>query len=186
MIGHIVNETAKKFYLKYVLGLLLCTTRKTCTQMGESTDLGHDALWRALKQISKNGGIQEGLIEAALSLLNRKNKWWLILDDTMILKPHAKKLQKLVLDRCGATSKVEKGLVAIFLCITDGEIVIPIGYKFWISRKKITNPEEYRKKWELGLELILESSDKVRCKNLLMDGAFANRFFSQNALWVGL
>jgi SRSO17 transposase len=176
MISKIVNKTSKKFYLKYVLGLLLCKTRKTCTQMGQATELGHDALWRALKQISENGGIQVGLIEAALSLLNRKYKWWFILDDTMILKPHARKLRQAVLDRCGATGKLEKGLVAIFLSITDGKIVIPIGYKFWISRKQITNPEDYKKKWELGLELILESSDKINCKSLLMDGAYANRF----------
>jgi hypothetical protein len=176
MIGQIVNQTAKKFYLKYILGLLLCKTRKTCVQMGQATELGHDALLRSLKQISKKEGIQEGLIDAALFLLNPKNKWWLILDDTMILKPYSKKLQRIVLDRSGATGKLEKGLVAIFLSITDGEIVIPIGYKFWISRKQITNQADYRKKWEIGLELILESSDKINCKNLLMDGAYANRF----------
>lgn len=184
MIGQIVNETAKKFYLKYVLGLLLCTTRKTCVQMGQATEFGHDALWRALRGISKSEGIQAGLLKAALLLLNPKHKWWLILDDTMILKPHAKKLQQVVLDRCGATSKVEKGLVAIFLCITDGQIVIPLGYKFWISRKQITHIDDYRKKWEIGLDLILESSDKINCKNLLMDGAYANRFSLEKlSLW---
>lgn len=179
MIGTIVKETVRNCYIKYIFGLLICRTRKTCTQMAEATGIGHDVLSRALKSISKSEGIQEGLIQAAKALLNPNKKHWLILDDSMILKPHAKTLQNRVLDHCGATGKIEKGLVAIFICITDGEIVIPLGFRFWTSRKLVANPADYRKKWEIGLSLITELDNKIPCKNLLMDGAYANRYFLQ-------
>jgi len=175
MIASIVGQALKKFYLIYIAALLLCRTRKTCTQMAEATGITHDVLWRALKHISKEGGIQIGLIEAAQALLNSKRKWWFILDDSMLLKPHAKKLRQAILDRCGATGKIEKGLVAVFIAITDGETVVPIAYRFWISRKQITQVEDYRKKWEIGLELLTEVATWLPCKNLLMDGAYANR-----------
>lgn len=176
MIEFIVGEALKSVYKKYILGILICATRKTCTQMAEAIDTSHDILNRALREMSKNNhGLQKSLLSAALQLLNPKKKWWLILDDSMILKPHAKKLQEAILDYCGATGKVDRGLVAIFLCITDGEIVIPISYKFWINKKNIA-PENYRKKWEIGIGLLQELPIDFKHKFVLMDGGYANRF----------
>lgn len=68
--------------------------------------------------------------------------------------------------------------MAIFLCITDGEIIIPISYKFWINKKNIA-PEKYRKKWEIGIELLQELPKGFKHKFVLMDGAYANRFSLQ-------
>src|ERR687895_1287605 len=112
----------------------------------------HDCLTRML-----NGDWSgQTLLDWALRLLFRVVGDYLIVDDTVGEKPHAKRLNEAGWVGSSKHNKAVYGVLVVLLVWTDGQLRIPIG--FWVWKKG--GPS----KFELALELLSYARNRLKCK----------------------
>lgn len=158
----------------YVLSLIISSGRKNCAAMADSINISPKRLYSFLDEAENN--IKE--IEKKLLLLADETKKEnvprvLVVDPTAIIKPYAKNIEKLSHDRSGCSGRVEKGLVPVYVIVTDKHVTIPLNSDFWVQ-EKIVGKKKYKSKATIAQELINYSiNNKVRFDFIALDGAFA-------------
>lgn len=162
----------------YVLSLLICMGKKNCSAM--SSELGLS--YRSLQQYFDNFEYQKTRIKDFLaglanSLATKDNPGVLIVDTTQILKLYSRKIKVLCYDFSGTMKNVFKGISCVTVAWSNGEVLIPLDFDFWVRQKDMKENIPYKKKTDISRELILEWKDKVSFAYIPLDGDYGNESF---------
>ncbi len=150
----------------YAAGILLTNGKKTCTELARATSKSHDAVLRELNLISNNPEEVRSALISAATTANKKNPGYLIMDGTLLIKEHAKKIEGVSLQHSGSTVKPGIGLMATVW--TDLKQVIAVDAFTWKrgDQSKIVT----------GAHNIISLSQKIGTLGVIADGAFASRY----------
>jgi putative transposase len=96
------------------------------------------------------------LFDLALRLLFTVAGGYLILDDTVVEKPYARRLSEAAWVWSSKQRKVVFGVSVVLLVWTDGQIRIPLAFRLWHKG----GPS----KFTLALELLSYARNRLRCK----------------------
>src|ERR687888_1096521 len=137
----------------YLMALLHFTKISTCSAIAEIfPEAAHDCLTRML-----NGDWSgQTLLDWALRLLFLVVGGYLIVDDTVVEKPHAKRLNEAGWVWSSKRNKAVYGVSVVLLVWTDGQLRIPLGFRVW----KKGGPS----KFDLALELLSYARNRLKCK----------------------
>jgi putative transposase len=137
----------------YLMALLYFTKVSACSTIAEVfTEASHDCLTRML-----NGSWSgQTLLDRALRVLFTVVGGYLIVDDTVVEKPHAQLLNEAGWVWSSKRNKAVYGVSVVLVVWTDGQIRIPIGFRAW----KKGGPS----KFDLALELLSYARNWLKCK----------------------
>jgi hypothetical protein len=137
----------------YLMALLHFTKVSTYSTIAEAfAKASHDCLTRML-----NGSWSgQTLLDVALRVLFQVVGGYLIVDDTVVEKPHAKRLNEAGWVWSSKRNKGLYGVSVVLLVWTDGQIRISLGYRVW----KKGGPS----KFELALESLSYARNRLKCK----------------------
>jgi hypothetical protein len=172
-IPQVICLVPKKISLHISL-MLVSSERKNYASMARANNVSYN------KVSLKNDVVEELITECShflISLIkyltNSKNKGYIIIDFTMLLKRFSEQIPAVTYDRDGGSRRVEKGLSTAFILWSNGEITIPFDLDFWLRKKDAG--ELYKKKTEIAKELILLAiKNGIPVKEVRLDGAFAS------------
>ena len=159
--------------LDYILGLLFCKGKKTCPNMAEFLETTHDKVYRCLKVVNAVDWLQSFLLSMARKIAERSEESFFIIDDTSLTKRFARLIEGVAYIYDSALGRSERSLSIVVLMWSNGNIRIPIGFKFWFT-KELIETEKYQRKTDIARELIRKFYTKIRCDFLLMDGLYSD------------
>jgi SRSO17 transposase len=167
--------------LIYPVALLLSTsTRKSCEAMAIVAKVSGDKLCRILKEKTIT---MHDLINLARKVLVGQ-KWYLIIDDTIIEKIYSKVIEGACDNYDSSDGSTYRSLCSITAVLTDGKTVIPIDQALWLSAEFAQN--EYKKKWEVAHEIIAKIRAEIPIYMLIADGLYATENMLKNCLKLGI
>jgi hypothetical protein len=135
------------------MALLHFTKVSTCSAIAEIVPkASHDRLTRMLNDDWSG----QTLLDWALRLLFLVVGGDLIVDDTVVEKPRAKRLNEAGWVWSSKHNKVVYGVSVVLLVWTDGQLRIPLSFRVW----KKGGPS----KFELALELLSYARNRLKCK----------------------
>jgi len=111
----------------YIRGLIQ-GHKATTTLLQRQFGFSHDQLTRMLK---KRFSWEHVLIWVVQRLFGILTNGYLIIDDTVIAKPYAKKLQGASFAYCSSLRKTVYGYHVVLLCWTNGVVTIPLAWRFY-------------------------------------------------------
>jgi hypothetical protein len=137
----------------YLMALLYFTRVSTCVTIAEAFEPAtHDRLTRML-----NGRwAGQILLDVALRTLFTVAGGFLIIDDTVVAKPYARRLGEAAWVWSNKDKKVIFGVSVVLLVWTDGQVRIPVGYRVW--------QQGGLSKVDLALELLSYARNRLKCK----------------------
>lgn len=154
-----------KSAINYIQGLISIFENANCANLSILTNCSHDSLTRIL---NKRKLCWQILLQSfILRIFGKLQGGWLIIDDTVISKRFAKKIEHLswVFD-----SKINKsilGLNIVLLAWSNGKVTIPLAIKVY-------HKESGKTKIDLALELIeIAISLKIKPKYITFDSWYA-------------
>jgi putative transposase len=137
----------------YLMALLYCTNITTCSAMADAFDsVSHDQLTRMLQ------GTWSGqtLFNLALRILFTVAGGYLILDDTVVEKPYARRLGEAAWVWSSKQRQVVFGVSLVLLVWTDGQVRLPLAFRLWQKG----GPS----KFDLALDMLSYARNRLRCK----------------------
>lgn len=158
---------------EYILGLFFCKGKKTCPNIGEAIEATHDRVYRILKSFNIVSWVKLFLLLMARKVAETSKESFLIIDDTALTKKFARFIEGVAYIYDSALGRSERSLSIVVLIWSNGNITIPLGFKFWFT-KELIEKEKYKKKTDIARELIIMFYTKIRCDFLLMDGLYSN------------
>ena len=69
---------------------------------------------------------------------------------------------------------------------TNGKVLIPLDFDFWIRKKDLEDETLYKKKTEISEELILEWKNQIPFSYVSLDGDYGNEYFLNFLHDIGL
>jgi len=150
----------------YIKAVAIFTIEGTCSALAEMLgNVSHDRLTRVL---TGNWSGQK-LLETAFRLLFAVVGGYLIIDDTVIPKPHSKAIEGMSWVYDSSKKKTVWGYSVVILIWTDGQIRIPITFRLW--RKGGSS------KFTLALELLSYARNRLKIKPsfVLFDSWYASK-----------
>ena len=114
---------------EYVLALLLCKQTKNCSSMAHELNQTPYNLYKHQKTLSENE-MRDKLINLIKIFSTSKNKGHLVLDDTLMKKPHMSKSVNLTYGRDGVTKRCEKGFILVTLSWTNGIVTLNFTFEY--------------------------------------------------------
>lgn len=173
-----VNSFFNKVTQKYVLCLLLSIGKKNCRAMSDDLGLSYNSIYQYFDYFEEQKKvIQKFFVDLVKHYSTNENPGVLIVDTTQLKKFYAKKLECISYDFSTSLKLVIKGISCVTVVWTNGKIVIPLDFDFWIRKKDIKNNDLYRKKTCISRELICKWKDKISFKYIPLDGEYANEDF---------
>lgn len=172
----------------YILGLLLSTCRKNCVCMSSNLDVSYNSIHKYFDEFEHiKRDLKNFLIAVANLYATEKNPGTLVIDATQIQKLYAKNIGALCYDFNNSIKRVTKGLTCVTAAWTNGKILVPLDFDFWVREKDLKDKEKYKKKTALTKDLILELKDKIAFAYISLDGEYGNmlflKFLHENALY---
>lgn len=70
-----------------------------------------------------------------------------------------------------------KGMSCVVAAWTNGKLVIPLDFDFWVRKKDIKDDRMYRKKTGISRELITKLKNKIPFAYTVLDGDYGNEEF---------
>lgn len=131
--------------LSYIKGLMCVFENANCSSLARVVNCSHDNLTRTLKERKLVWQIL--LISFALRIFGKLQDGYLIIDDTVVSKIFAKKIENLSWVFCSKIGKVIQGLDIVMLAWSDGKITIPLAIRVYQKSSGKT-------KIDLALELL--------------------------------
>jgi len=135
------------------MALLYFTHVTSCAAIADAFDsVSHDRLTRMLQ------GPWSGhtLLDRALRLLFTVAGGYLIVDDTVVAKPYARRLGEAAWVWSNKDRKVLFGVSVVLLGWTDGPIRMPLAFRVWHKGGA--------SKYDWALELLSYARNRLRCK----------------------
>jgi len=172
------NNFLTRFIKNYVLGLFICVGKKNCNTISTVMGTSYYSVYRSFWDFEhRKKEIQNYFINLAHLYATEENPGILLVDSTQIKKLYSKKSDLLCYDRNGSMKTILKGISCVVAAWTNGKIVIPLLFDFWVREKDITDGREYRKKTAISRELIVELKDKIPFAYTALDGDYGNEEF---------
>ena len=137
----------------YLMALLYFTNMTTCAAIADAFDsVSHDRLTRMLQ------GTWSGprRLDLALRLLFTVAGGDLIVDDTVVAKPYARRLGEAAWVWSNKDRKVLFGVSVVLLVWIDGQVRLPLAFRVW--------HQGGASKYDLALELLSYARNRLRCK----------------------
>jgi len=175
----------------YMLGLLLSADKKNCSSIIKSLGFKKNSVYKFFDDFEdKKIAAANHLISMVNLFATKENPGILIVDSTQIAKLYSKKSNLLCYDFNGSTKSVTKGFSCVVAAWTNGKILIPLSFDFWIRKDDIKDGRIYKKKTEIAKKLILELKDKISFRYTALDGDYGNedfiRFLHDNKLFYSM
>ena len=82
-------------------------------------------------------------------------------DSSQLMKTYAKKIDCLCYDYNGCMKDVFKGITNTTLAWSNGKIIIPLEFDFWVRKKDIKDKKLYRQELRMGIKKDLISLHKT-------------------------
>jgi len=172
------NNFLTRFIKNYVLGLFICVGKKNCNTISTAMGVSYYSVYRSFWHFKRR---KKEILNYFINLVHlhatKENPGILVVDSTQIKKMYSKKSDLICYDRNGSMKTVLKGISCVVAAWTNGRIVIPLLFDFWVREKDITDDRKYRKKTEISKELILELKDKIPFAYAALDGDYGNEEF---------
>jgi hypothetical protein len=137
----------------YRMALLYFSNLTTCSAIADAFDsVSHDRLTRMLQ------GTWSGprLLDLALRLLFTVAGGYLIVDDTVVAQPYARRLGEAAWVWSHKDRKVLFGVSVVLLVWTDGQVRIPLACRMWHQG----GPSKY----DLALEVLSYARNRLKCQ----------------------
>lgn len=160
----------KGFFVRYVLGLILTNEKRFCTNIAKLFGISHDSIYRYL---SNNADLMTQFPSLMIKLaqyFHAQKKGWLIVDDTALSKIHAKYIEGIHWVYNSSLGRPEKGLCIVVIAWTDGDIIIPLAFDWWFSKK--IAPDNHSTKIKIAQKLILKIVSENNFQKVLADAAY--------------
>jgi len=145
-----------------------------------STWLGtsYNAVYKYLDHFEyEKEAIKNFFVNTVKFYATEENPGILVVDTSQVLKLYAKKIKVLCYDFNNSIKFTSKGMSCVTIAWTNGKILIPLDFDFWIREKDLKNDKTYRKKTGISKELILELKDKIPFSYIVLDGEYGNEDF---------
>lgn len=113
--------------IPYVRGVIQ-GFKPTTTWLAQQFGFSHDQLTRALR---KRHSWRMVILWAAHRLFGSLKGGYLILDDTVLAKPYAKKLEEACFAYSSSRERVVYGYHLVLLCWTDGQLTLPLAWRWY-------------------------------------------------------
>jgi len=170
-----LSRKEKKYFSKYVIGLILSGKNKSCLGVSKIVKESHDCLYRVLCKMKKIIFPLKYFLIEKVKQFSKVKSGNLIIDDTGILKRYSHFIEGVFYVYNVLTRTEERALTIIVLSWSNGINTVPLGFKFFIC-KAIAKKEIYMTKSELAIELLEEFYHNVPFDFLLMDGHYSTKF----------
>ena len=175
----------------YILGLLLSTGKKNCVCMSSDLGVSYNSIHKYFDEFEhKKRSLKDFLIAMVNLYGAEENQGTLIIDATQIQKLYAKNIGLLCYDFNNSIKRVTKGLTCVTAAWTNGKILIPLDFDFWVREKDLKEKEKYKKKTTLTKNLILELKDKIAFAYISLDGEYGHKdflkFLHENTLYYSI
>jgi hypothetical protein len=155
-----------KNVIAYLKGLMCIFENANCVSLSELSQSSHDSLSRILNNEKFSG--QTLLDNFTMRILGKLTDGWLIIDDTVISKTFAKKIENLAWVFDSKIGKSIVGMDIIALVWSNGKINIPIGIRIY-------KPKSGKKKIDLAVELLeLAKRLEIRPRYVAFDSWYAS------------
>jgi hypothetical protein len=168
-----ISNTSKKIFntASYASGLINSLRRKTFTAMGIARGVSHDEVRRDLVGATKEKDEVRMVLqsEAQKQIKATEGRGALILDFTVAIKRHAKKIESVVRQYAGSAGfKTAKGISLGMIAWTNlKELTLPIDLITWTKGDRPKN--------KILIELAISLAQRLDVSTLLADSFFATR-----------
>jgi hypothetical protein len=149
--------------IRYAAGLILTIGKKVCTNLAASTMESHDSVQRDLNAVARNPEEIEALLLSNIIKKNRAKSGYLLLDNSVLIKEHSKKIEGVSYQHTGSKEKPGIGITA--LVWTDLTITEPVALTTWQKGDK--------SKVKSANHLAISLAQKINAKGVLADAYFA-------------
>jgi hypothetical protein len=151
---------------KRYIGAILDAARKNVSGYN-SKDLirSHDSIRRSLLEVMKNPEVITAEMIHEAKVMNREKRGYLIVDNTTIQKPYAKKIEGVALNHCGSELVLGISLTVALFVNDDG--MIAVGSFVW-------QPGD-QPRVQTATDLAIRLSQQIGCEYVLKDGLFSSR-----------
>jgi hypothetical protein len=155
-----------KNVIAYLKGLMCIFENANCASLAELSLSSHDSLSRILN--NEKFSWQILLENFTMRILGKLSGGWLIVDDTVISKIFAKKIENLAWVFDSKIGKSIIGMDIVALVWSNGKINLPIGIRIY-------RPKSGKKKIDLAIELLeLAKKLKIRPQYVAFDSWYAS------------
>lgn len=145
-----------KNVIPYIKGLMCVFENANCSSLSDLCGRSHDSLTRILN--NEKLSWQTLLNNLSMRIFGKLSSGWLVIDDTIISKVFAKKIEGLAWVYDSKIGKSIIGLNIVALIWTNGKITIPVGLKIY-------RPNSGKTRIDLAIEL-LEVAKRLRIRPL--------------------
>lgn len=162
---------------KYILSLLISEGKKNCTAMSNELGVSYHSIYKFLDPLEfQEKAFKEYLISMVNMHAKKENPGVLIVDNSQIMKLYSKKLKCVCYDFNSVMKFPLKGMSCVTCAWTNGKVVIPLDFDFWIRKKDLDDEKKYKKKTKLSTILISEYKDKIPFAYVALDGDYGNKY----------
>lgn len=173
-----INTFLSKKINIYVASLLISTGRKNCSAMANDLNISRTSLYQYFDEYeSQKTYIQSFLTETIRNYSTKENPGVLVADGSQLIKRHSKKLPQICYDYNSSMKLVLRGLTHITIAWTNGKMLIPLDFDFWIRKKDLEDDLKYKKKTDIAKELIYKWKGKIPFEYIALDGDYGNESF---------
>lgn len=118
-----------KEIIPYLRGLIQ-GYKITATYLAYQFGFSHDKITRVLRQKFSWRIVLVWMTQILFGVLS---EGYLVIDDTVIVKPYARKIYGLLFAYSSSLDTVVYGYHVVFICWTNGTITIPLAWKFYVK-----------------------------------------------------
>ena len=174
-LQRVLNHKILDLPRNYILSLLLTRGKKNCSSMARELGKTSEKYRIYLKKTELQQNLENILYQNAVKMINsnKKNEWYLIVDDTFISKQYSRFIELAAYGWDGCSKRCCVGLSIVVVAITNGNVNLPVAFKSWNNLKKGTS--EHKTKSEIAIKMLHQLKLKLGIKKVIFDGAYCSK-----------
>ena len=126
------SKKVKKYLVRYMMGLIVCQEKRTCTNMAKIFKVSHDMIRHFL--VLGTAYLFPQIFAELTRFYAKENPGWLIIDDTSLAKEFARWIECLT-DIYDTIMRRERcGIAIVVVAWSNGIVTIPIDFRYWYKK----------------------------------------------------